>query len=98
MIPVKEFGESLEKNAGAAGTVLKYMAKHPWQFIIPALAVGGTLSIGKTVHPLHQIIREETKSRGMKQQRDILSEILNEQKKSNAPAPAAQALKTEPLT
>ena len=97
MIPVSEIRKSLEKNAGTVRSVAKYFLKHPWQAIIPTLAVGGALSIGRSIHPLHQMIREETKNKIIKDQRSILNSILNEQRKSNTPPKSNQKLIVRPL-
>lgn len=73
----------MEKEAGAVGSTLKYVAKHPWQILVPVVTVGGVLSLANKVHPAHQMFREETKRSAMKEQGNTLKEILQEVQKSN---------------
>jgi len=84
MIPVKEIRTSIEKNAGNTGILwksiggtLKLMGKYPKTTIATLLA----LSAAKNIHPLHQIVREETKNKILKDQNLILKEILKSNKK-----------------
>jgi len=100
MVNEQSFKNVLEKEAGIAG-VAKFMAKHPWPTIIAPIALAASaklaLSMGKSVHPLHQIVREETKNKGMKEQRGILKAILEEQKKTNKPSDPGPRLIKRPL-
>lgn len=102
MIPITEFRKSFEKNANVGKTVLKglgktfsFMGEHPKATLSAlgiALATGGTLAVANKVHPLHQIVREETKSKAIGEQTRILSEILKAQKKAVA-APGQKLVK-----
>jgi len=83
MISITEFKDHLEKNAGAVGKSVKFLWDHPKSTLAAVLATGGAISLAKHIHPLHQMFREETKNIGMKKQRKILTEILNEQRKRN---------------
>jgi len=104
---IKEFREALEKNAAKKGGVgkviekiLKTMWKYPRTTALTALGVGGSFALANKIHPLHQIASEERKRGLMKDQRALLKDILEEQRRGNYKPPAAipQRLKKPPLT
>lgn len=77
----------IEKNAGAFGNaiegILKTMWKHPKTTVLTGAGVLGALALGNKIHPLHQVLSEERKRGLMKDQRELLGEILLEQRRGN---------------
>jgi hypothetical protein len=91
MISVQEL-KSFEKQAASIGETvwkgvggtLKLMGKYPKTTLAGILGVAGTVALADKIHPIHQIVREETKHRGEKEQTNILRGILEAQKTTTA--------------
>lgn len=105
MIPIKEMRKSIEKTAGPAGkavwkgigSTFKLMGKYPKTTIALAAGTAGAIALADKIHPLHQMVREETKNKLMKEQNVILKDILRS-KKEVAVEPKKKKLITPPLT
>ena len=81
---------------GVGGT-LKLMGKYPKTTLGLIAGTAGTVALATKIHPLHQMVREETKNKILKDQNVILSKIL-ESKKEVAAKPKGQKLVIPPLT
>jgi len=92
---------SFEKEAGAITETLKTMFKHPkvTLAIIGTGAAGlGTLALADKIHDAYNISSEMRKRKMIKNQSDILMEILKSQKKLEPKLNfSKQKLKVEPL-
>ena len=105
MIPITELRVSIEKTASPVGNAVlktfKFIGKHPWLTIGTAtgatLAAKGILSAAEKIHPLHQIYREETKNKILKDQRSLLQQMV-ESKKEKPITGLKQKLSIPPLT
>jgi hypothetical protein len=88
MISVSGFYKHIEKNAGVVGEAIEGIFKTMWKYPKTTIGIGlgtlGALALGNKIHPLHQILSEERKRGLMKDQRQLLGEILTEQRKGNA--------------
>ena len=79
------------------GETLKLMGIYPKSTLGSALAIAGTLAIANRLHPAHQMFREETKNKILKDQNKILLKILKKEDKIVA-KPKKQKLIIPPLT
>lgn len=94
------FKNHIEKNAGFLTSVLKGSIKHPYITLggLAGLgALGTALAISNKIHPLHQIVSEQQKKGIIRDQRDLLGQILAEQKKQTIIPVEEQGLIQSPL-
>lgn len=96
----------MEKTAGpvskavfdSIGGALKLMGKYPKTTLGLMAGTAGTIALANKLHPLHQMFREETKNRILKDQNVILRNILEQGKRGVAVEPKSQKLIISPLT
>jgi len=101
MIPLIEIRNGIEKNSGIVESLVKTIYKYPKTTLglLAGTAIAGYgSSIFKKLHPAHQMLREETKRKAMREQRGILKEMLELQKAKNKPPAAKPSLIKAPLT
>jgi len=94
------FKDHIEKNAGFIGSSIGLGLKHPYITLggLAGLgALGAAIAVSNKVHPLHQIISEQQKKGIIRDQRDLLGQILAEQKKQTIIPIEEQKLIQNPL-
>lgn len=94
------FKNSFEKSAGLTTNVAKTIIGYPGLALAGLAGVGAValaLKIANKTHPLHQMVSEQQKKSIIRDQREILGQILAEQKKQTISPIKTQKLIIPPL-